>query len=45
MPSAGDRTRRWMVLLGRESALEKLARFLLEMADRLGCQAPATEPA
>lgn len=30
-----DRTRRWMLLLGRKSASEKMASFLLEMADRL----------
>jgi CRP/FNR family transcriptional regulator len=30
-----DRTRRWMLLLGRKSASEKLASFLLEMAERL----------
>lgn len=37
-----DRTRRWMLLLGRKSAPEKLASFLLEMAERLaepGCHA------
>ncbi len=36
-----DRTRRWMLLLGRKSASEKLASFLLEMAERLvepGCK-------
>jgi CRP/FNR family transcriptional regulator len=33
-----DRTRRWMLLLGRKSAPEKLASFLLELADRLGDQ-------
>ncbi|EQB18279.1 MAG: family transcriptional regulator,anaerobic regulatory protein [Novosphingobium lindaniclasticum] len=35
-----DRTRRWMLLLGRKSASEKLASFLLEMEERLrpsGC--------
>ena len=35
-----DRTRRWMLLLGRKSAGEKLASFLLEMSERLvqpGC--------
>jgi len=36
-----DRTRRWMLLLGRKSAAEKMASFLLEMAERLsgvGCK-------
>lgn len=36
-----DRTRRWMLLLGRKSASEKVASFLLEMSERLvepGCQ-------
>lgn len=35
-----DRTRRWMLLLGRKSAGEKVASFLLELAERLdgpGC--------
>lgn len=35
-----DRTRRWMLLLGRKSASEKVASFLLEMAERMalpGC--------
>lgn len=31
-----DRTRRWMLLLGRKNAEEKIATFLLEMAERLG---------
>ena len=38
-----DRTRRWMLLLGRKSAPEKLASFLLEMSERLaepGCETP-----
>jgi len=30
-----DRTRRWMLLLGRKSAPQKLASFLLEMSERL----------
>jgi CRP/FNR family transcriptional regulator, anaerobic regulatory protein len=37
-----DRTRRWMLLLGRKSAGEKVASFLLEMSERLvqpGCEA------
>ena len=34
-----DRTRRWMVLLGRMNAEQKLAAFLLELSDRM---APAT---
>jgi len=36
-----DRTRRWMLLLGRKSASEKVASFLLEMSERLvepGCK-------
>jgi len=36
-----DRTRRWMLLLGRKSASEKVASFLLELSDRLapaGCE-------
>lgn len=35
-----DRTRRWMLLLGRMNAEQKLASFLLEMSDRranVGC--------
>ena len=37
-----DRTRRWMLLLGRKSASEKVASFLLEMCERVagsGCDA------
>jgi CRP/FNR family transcriptional regulator len=34
-----DRTRRWMLLLGRKSAGERVASFLLELAERLS---PAT---
>ncbi len=37
-----DRTRRWMLLLGRKSASEKMASFLLEMVERMtdspGCE-------
>lgn len=42
-----DRTRRWMLLLGRKSASEKMASFLIEMAERLtgaGCRAVADKP-
>ncbi|RVU07804.1 Crp/Fnr family transcriptional regulator [Novosphingobium umbonatum] len=34
-----DRTRRWMLLLGRKSASEKVASFLLELSERM---APVT---
>ena len=43
-----DRTRRWMLLLGRKSASEKLATFLLEMSERLvepGCATPELQVA
>ncbi len=36
-----DRTRKWMLLLGRKNAEEKLSTFLLEMSERLsepGCE-------
>lgn len=39
-----DRTRRWMLLLGRKNAEEKIASFLLEMSERLvdpGCETPS----
>ncbi len=42
-----DRTRRWMLLLGRKSASERLASFLLEMDERLitpGCEISFDEP-
>lgn len=42
-----DRTRRWMLLLGRKSASEKLASFLLELCERLapaGCEVDFSEP-
>ncbi len=42
-----DRTRRWMLLLGRKSASEKLATFLLEMSERLvepGCSEVSDVP-
>jgi len=38
-----DRTRTWMLLLGRKNAEERLATFLLDMSERLiepGCEAP-----
>jgi len=43
-----DRTRRWMLLLGRKSASEKVASFLLELVDRLsaatGCAIEFDKP-
>ena len=42
-----DRTRRWMLLLGRKSASEKMATFLVEMAERLtgsGCKVDFDKP-
>ncbi|MDE8653775.1 Crp/Fnr family transcriptional regulator [Novosphingobium album (ex Liu et al. 2023)] len=42
-----DRTRRWMLLLGRKSAGEKLASFLLELVERLsgaGCRPDTADP-
>lgn len=41
-----DRTRRWMLLLGRMNAEQKVATFLLEMEERLsvgGCTGPVTQ--
>jgi CRP/FNR family transcriptional regulator len=42
-----DRTRRWMLLLGRKSAGERVASFLVEMSERLveqGCQGTHDQP-
>ena len=42
-----DRTRRWMLLLGRKSASEKMASFLIEMSERLtgsGCSVDFDKP-
>ena len=39
-----DRTRRWMLLLGRKSAAEKMASFVVEMVERLGCRTDACKP-
>jgi len=39
-----DRTRRWMLLLGRKSAAEKMASFLVEMVERLGCRTQLDKP-
>lgn len=40
-----DRTRRWMLLLGRKSASEKMASFLVEMTERLGGAGCRIDPA
>lgn len=40
-----DRTRRWMLLLGRKSAAEKMASFLVEMTERLAGAACRVDPA
>jgi CRP/FNR family transcriptional regulator len=42
-----DRTRQWMLLLGRKSAEEKIATFLLDMSERLvdpGCEDKTDKP-
>lgn len=42
-----DRARRWMLLLGRKTAEEKLATFIIDMSERLAdpsCEAPSGEP-
>jgi len=42
-----DRTRRWMLLLGRKSASEKIATFIIDMSERLvqpGCETMANTP-
>jgi CRP/FNR family transcriptional regulator len=42
-----DRTRKWMLLLGRKNAEEKIATFLLEMSERLvtpGCETAPESP-
>lgn len=39
-----DRTRRWMVLLGRMNAEQKLAAFLLELSDRMAPPACSAMP-
>ena len=42
-----DRTRKWMVLLGRKTAAQKLATFLLELSERLiepGCEPANSKP-
>ncbi|MCZ8171976.1 MAG: Crp/Fnr family transcriptional regulator [Brevundimonas sp.] len=42
-----DRTRRWMLLLGRKSAGERVASFIVEMSERLveqGCQGTHDQP-
>lgn len=40
-----DKTRKWMVLLGRLNAEQKIATFLLELTERLGDKACSASPA
>ena len=40
-----DRSRRWMLLLGRMTAEERVASFIIEMAERLGSQGSVEDEA